>query len=91
MAKTKRPCLLIPSRTVYHHWRGGIKGTGYECELTFEEWRDMWLASGLWEQRGKTLGSVCMRREDTELPYSVDNCSIQPIKNKHHNNGSKRN
>ena len=49
------------------------KMRGVEFLFTFEQWRDWWIASGKWEQRGRGRGKYCMRRHGDTGPYSVEN------------------
>jgi hypothetical protein len=45
--------------------------------ITFEEWCDVWKASGKWEQRGCGKGKYVMSRKGDQGPYSVNNIIIQ--------------
>lgn len=49
------------------------KMRGVEFLFTFEQWRDWWIATGKWEQRGRGRGKYCMRRHGDTGPYSVEN------------------
>lgn len=49
------------------------KMRGVEFLFTFKEWREWWIASGKWEQRGRGRGKYCMRRHGDVGPYSIDN------------------
>lgn len=82
MNKQKAEHLNEPSKMLWNSWTGGLRSSGYECDMTYQQWRDMWLDSGLWDKRGRTKGSFCMKRINTKLPYSTDNCSIQLINHK---------
>ncbi len=46
---------------------------GVEFLFTFEGWKDWWIATGKWEQRGKLRGQFVMRRHGDVGPYSIDN------------------
>ena len=65
-----------PSRSIYHRWRGAMRGTGYECEITYTEWHAIWTASGKWDQRGRHNHSACMLRRDLDKGYQADNVFI---------------
>jgi len=54
-----------------HKWNAIDRGV--EFLFTFEQWRDWWLATGKWEQRGRGRGKYCMRRYGDIGPYSVEN------------------
>lgn len=49
---------------------------GIPWEFTYEEWLEMWLVSGKWQQRGKKSGQYCMCRYFDVGPYSAKNCYI---------------
>ena len=44
-----------------------------EFLFTFEQWRDWWLATGKFDQRGRGRDKFCMRRHGDVGPYSIDN------------------
>ena len=48
-----------------------------EWQLTFEQWYEIWLASGVYDQRGRGKGKYCMSRKNDIGPYSVDNVEIK--------------
>lgn len=60
-------------RKAYTQHKGNAKVRGVEFMLTFEQWRDWWVATGKWEQRGRGRGKYCMRRYGDVGPYSIDN------------------
>ena len=45
-------------------------------ELTFEQWLQLWLDSGKWEERGRGGDKYCMCRIGDNGPYAVDNVFI---------------
>ena len=45
--------------------------------LTFEQWKDIWIASGKWGQRGVGRGKYNMSRIGDTGPYAVNNVFIQ--------------
>jgi hypothetical protein len=65
-----------PWRIRYNGHKSNAKVRGIEFLLTFEEWRDIWLASGKWEERGNFSWSYCMSRKDDMGPYAVGNVHI---------------
>ena len=44
--------------------------------LTFEEWCDIWIQSGLYHLRGRGKGLYCMSRYGDQGPYAVGNVYI---------------
>lgn len=58
-----------------HKRSAGYRGIGFE--LTFEEWYNIWIQSGYWEQRGNGKNNYCMSRYGDVGPYSKDNVFIQ--------------
>jgi len=50
---------------------------GIPFELSFEEWLDIWVKSGHWNERGRKAGQYCMSRYGDVGPYSKDNVFIQ--------------
>jgi len=57
----------------YTQHKSNAKTRGVEFLFTFEQWRDWWVASGKWEQRGRGRGKYCMRRHGDIGPYSIEN------------------
>ena|SRR6478735_9847829 len=56
--------------------RGCAKKRGIGWELTFEEWLDIWLKSGKYDQRGKKPHEYCMARLSDAGPYMIGNVKI---------------
>jgi hypothetical protein len=44
--------------------------------LTFEEWRDAWMRSGHWNERGKRRGEYVLARIDHRGPFALGNIHI---------------
>ena len=44
--------------------------------FTFDEWREIWIARGKWEQRGNAADQYCMARLGDSGPYAVGNVRI---------------
>jgi len=44
--------------------------------MTFEEWSELWQASGKWKQRGRRRGQYVMARFGDRGPYEVSNVRI---------------
>jgi hypothetical protein len=53
--------------------RSSAKYRGVEFRLTFEEWRDWWLATGHVDERGKLRGQWVMARPGDAGAYEVGN------------------
>ena len=49
---------------------------GIPWSMSYEEWLEMWLLSGKWEERGRKSGQYCMCRLGDTGPYSKKNCFI---------------
>jgi hypothetical protein len=60
-------------RKAFTQHKSNAKQRGVEFLFTFEQWRDWWLATGEWEQRGRGRDKYCMRRNGDVGPYSIDN------------------
>jgi len=56
--------------------RSSAKARGIRWKLTFEEWCDIWLASGKWAERGQKRHQYCMHRMFDIGPYAKDNVEI---------------
>ena len=44
--------------------------------LVFDEWADIWEASGKWEQKGRRLDDFCSTRKDHNQAWTKDNFII---------------
>lgn len=53
------------------------KCRGIDFLISFEDWLDLWISSGHWEQRGRNKGQYCMSRVGDIGPYQVGNVFIQ--------------
>ncbi len=60
-------------RKRYTQHKSNAKMRGVDFLFTFEEWKDWWVATGKWEQRGKLRGQYVMRRHGDIGPYAIDN------------------
>lgn len=66
----------IEVRNIFTQQRNGAKQRGIPWKFTFEEWCDVWLASGKWSERGRGSDQYCMHRLFDVGPYSKDNVEI---------------
>jgi len=53
------------------------KYRGIDFYLSFDEWNDIWQASGKWDVRGRGKGKYCMSRVNDTGAYAVGNVFIQ--------------
>lgn len=60
----------------YHKHKFNAKHRGIAFLLTFEEWWDIWQASGKWEQRGQRGDQYAMARFGDEGAYEAGNVRI---------------
>ncbi len=63
-------------RNKYHDCKRRAKRRGISWELTFDQWRDIWLNSGHWKDRGRNAGQYVMGRFGDKGPYSPENVRI---------------
>jgi hypothetical protein len=61
----------------YHAHKGVAKQRKVDFKLTYNEWIDIWLQSGQWDNRGARKGKYCMSRNNDVGPYEVGNVFIQ--------------
>lgn len=52
---------------------------GIKWKLTFDEWLEIWIHSGKWEERGIGADGYCMCRYEDTGPYSVENVYIATV------------
>ncbi|MEZ0602940.1 hypothetical protein ACAX43_12415 [Paraburkholderia sp. IW21] len=63
--------------TVSNGKRVDLNGNEIKFKLTFEEWFQVWIDSGKWEQRGTKRGQYCMSRYNDLGDYEIGNVFIQ--------------
>ena len=78
---------IVTPKGIYSVQKRKAKQRGIEWLFTFDEWWELWQASGKWEQRGPQ-GYVMCREGDTG-PYSSANCRIDTCQNNAKENYSK--
>ena len=61
----------------YTQQKSNAKHRGIEVVLTFEEWKQIWLDSGKWDERGRGADKYCMCRIGDKGSYSVGNVFIE--------------
>ena len=64
-------------RHKFNQHRFDAKKRGVPFLLTFEEWFEIWNASGHFHERGPRRGQYCMSRFGDKGPYAVGNVFIQ--------------
>jgi len=65
-----------PYLKAYTQQKSNVRQRGLEMRLTFEEWKQIWLDSGYWEQRGRGSCSYCMMRKGDQGHYEIGNVFI---------------
>lgn len=60
-------------RKAFTQHKSNAAQRGVAFLFTFEQWRDWWIATGKWDQRGRGRGKFCMRRIGDIGSYSIDN------------------
>lgn len=60
----------------YNDMKHHANARGIEFLLSYEEFLELWLVSGKWNNRGKRSGQYQICRNYDEGPYSVTNCYI---------------
>ncbi len=63
-------------RKLYTQQKSNAKQRGVDFKLTLEEWTDIWIASGKWDQRGRGADKYCMCRVGDQGCYEVGNVFI---------------
>jgi len=63
-------------RKAYTQQKSNAKRRGLEMCMTFDEWKDVWVQSDLWDQRGRGADKYCMCRNNDEGHYEIDNVFI---------------
>lgn len=53
--------------------RANARNRGVSWELTWDEWRDWWLATGRVDERGRMRGQWVMGRPYDSGPYAIGN------------------
>jgi len=69
---------MTPKKAYLDH-KHHAQERGIVFDMTYAEWLEMWLVSGKWEQRGKTIGSYQMCRKGDTGGYTVRNCYIGSV------------
>ncbi len=90
---TKRFMFDIKDAYKKYKFQGyNAKHRGIPFEITFEEWCNIWLFSGKWEQRGKGANKYVMSRHNDIGPYKVGNVTIKSQEeNSHEANAGDKN
>ncbi len=60
----------------YAHQKNTAKYRGIEFKLSFDEWWDIWQASGKWDERGSSGEHYCMCRKEDLGAYELGNVRI---------------
>ena len=74
---------LKKARAAFNTQRGSTRkrkdknGIQIEMRLSFDEWLNIWMQSGHWDERGRKKGQYCMSRINDIGHYEVDNIEIK--------------
>jgi hypothetical protein len=60
----------------YTQHKSNAKRRGIEFKLTLDEWKQIWIDSGKWDQRGRGADKYCMCRIGDQGCYEVGNVFI---------------
>jgi hypothetical protein len=63
-------------KKAYTQHKSNAKTRGIEFKLTFDEWKQIWLDSGKWDERGRGAEKYCMCRVGDIGCYEVGNVFI---------------
>ena len=63
-------------KKAYTQHKSNAKIRGIEFKLTFDEWKQIWVDSGKWDQRGRGANKYCMCRIGDLGCYEVGNVFI---------------
>jgi hypothetical protein len=63
-------------KSKYYEHRQNARRRKIEFILTYDEWMNIWLQSGHWENRGRGADKYAMCRYNDIGPYSVNNVYI---------------
>ena len=70
---------MTPEQKYYMH-RNSARARNIDFLLSFEQWWEIWLASGKWDQRGRCNGQYVMSRLGPDIgPYAAGNVVIQTV------------
>lgn len=68
--------IKCPFRKAYTQQKANAKRRGVLFLLTFEQWKNIWLASGKWEHRGRGANKYCMCRNNDIGAYEIGNVFV---------------
>lgn len=60
----------------FHRQKNAAIFRGVEWQLSFDQWLEMWTASGHWHERGRHVGQYVMARKGDVGPYAFGNVYI---------------
>lgn len=61
----------------YHAHKGVAKQRKIDFDISYEDWKHIWIQSGKWEKRGNKKGQFVMSRYNDLGSYTVQNVYIQ--------------
>jgi len=65
-----------PYKKAYSQHKSNAKTRNIEFKLTFDEWKQIWVDSGKWDQRGRGANKYCMCRIGDLGCYEIGNVFI---------------
>ena len=65
-----------PFLRAYTQQKNNAQHRGFEMRLAFEEWKQIWIDSGYWNERGRGACKYCMMRKDDLGHYEIGNVFI---------------
>ena len=68
--------IKCPFKRAYSHQKSNAKQRDVGFNLTFDEWKQIWVDSGEWERRGRGSDKYCMCRIGDSGAYEVGNVFI---------------
>jgi hypothetical protein len=68
-------------KRAYLQQRNKAKHRGIMWDITYEDWCEIWIASGVWHLRGRRVGQYQMCRHGDMGPYSYNNVRIDTVGN----------
>jgi hypothetical protein len=63
-------------KSKFYEHRQNARRRNIEFNLTYDEWMNIWVQSGHWNERGRGLGKYAMCRYGDQGPYEVGNVYI---------------
>ncbi len=72
----RMPAKMKKNKLLFARHKDSARVRGIEFLFSFDEWLDVWITSGHFEERGRGVSSFCMARNGDVGPYSRENVKI---------------